>query len=122
MTGIEILFAEEIFVSVWNAFVWHWGYFFAGLGAIAMIGLGLWITFDCSGNDGSLIAFIIVAVILGATCFFGFKSEGSVDVYDHTEYKIIVDESTDMNEFFNKYELIEIEGKIYHVKNEERLN
>lgn len=33
-----------------------------------------------------------------------------------TRYQVTVDDSVSMNEFQNKYEIIEVDGKIYTVK------
>lgn len=38
---------------------------------------------------------------------------------DHIEYKVTVDDSVSINEFLNKYEILDKEGKIYTVKERE---
>lgn len=40
--------------------------------------------------------------------------------YSHTEYKVTIDDSVSMNEFLDKYEIIDQEGKIYTVKEKEQ--
>lgn len=118
MEGVEILFAKEITRSVWNGFVWHWGLALVILIGLIFIGIAIYASWQCTGSKGD-IAFLLVAgigmLLLGG---FGFYLNGTVPVYDHTEYKVTVDETVNMNEFFEKYELIGQEGKIYIVKNE----
>lgn len=122
MEGVEILFAREITHAVWNGFVWHWGLAFAILVGLILIGVAIYSSWNCSAQEGELTAMIVIGVIflfVGSICFY---YEGTVPVYDHTEYKVIVDETVDMNEFFEKYELVDQEGKIYIVKDEVPLN
>ena len=38
---------------------------------------------------------------------------------NHIEYKVTIDDSVSMNEFLDKYEIIDQEGKIYTVKERE---
>lgn len=122
MEGVEILFAEEVTHAVWNGFVWHWGLAFAILIGLILIGVAIYSSWNCSAQEGELTAMIVIGVIflfVGSICFY---YEGTVPVYDHTEYKVTVDETVDMNEFFEKYELVDQEGKIYIVKDEVPLN
>ena len=122
MEGVEILFAEEVTRSVWNGFVWHWGLAFAILIGLILIGVAIYSSWNCTAQGGELTAMVVIGVIfliLGSICFY---YEGTVPVYDYTKYKVIVDETVNMNEFFEKYELIDQEGKIYIVKDEVPLN
>lgn len=118
MEGVKILFAKEITRSVWNGFVWHWGLALVILIGLIFIGIAIYASWQCIGSKGD-IAFLLIAgtgmLLLGG---FGFYLNGTVPVYDHTEYKVTVDETVNMNEFFEKYELIGQEGKIYIVKDE----
>lgn len=118
MEGVEILFAKEITHSVWNGFVWHWGLALVILIGLFLIGIAIYASWKYTGYKGD-IAFLLIAGIgflsLGGV---GFYFNGTVPVYDHTEYKVTVDETVNMNEFFERYELIDKEGKIYIVKNE----
>ena len=120
MEGVEILFAEETTRLVWNGFVWHWGAAIAVIAGLVLIVFGIRSTVNCtSAEDGFIILIGVIALIAGCVAFY---LEGSIPVYDHTKYKVIVDETVDMNEFFEKYELVDQEGKIYIVKDEVPLN
>nr|DAH21743.1 MAG TPA: YtxH-like protein [Caudoviricetes sp.] len=56
---------------------------------------------------GFIVAFAIGAIICG--CLIPEKK------YE-TRYQVTVDDSVSMNEFQSKYEIIEVEGKIYTVR------
>lgn len=122
MEGVEILFAEEVTRSVWNGFVWHWGLAFVVLFGLILIGVAIYSSCNCSALDGETTAMAVIGFILLIAGIFCFYFNGTVPVYNYTKYKVTVDETVNMNEFFEKYELIDQEGKIYIVKNEVPLN
>ena len=120
MEGVEILFAEEITHAVWNGFVWDWGAAIAVIAGLTLIIFSICSTANCTGAENGFIIFAgVLALIAGC---FAFYFEGTVPVYDHTEYKVTVDETVNMNEFFEKYVLVDQESKIYIVKDEVPLN
>lgn len=53
----------------------------------------------------------IICIVLTITCG-GLIPEKKYE----THYQVMVDDSVSMNEFQSKYEIIEVEGKIYTVK------
>lgn len=122
MEGVEILFAEEITRSVWNGFVWHWGFAIVILVGLFLIGVAIYSSWNCTAKGVELTAMVVIGVIFlffGSICFY---IKGTVPVYDYTKYKVIVDETVNMNEFFEKYELVDQEGRIYIVKDETPLS
>lgn len=122
MEGVEILFAREITRAVWNGFVWHWGLAIVIFVGLILIGVAIYASWNATTQGGELTAMIIIGVIFLIVGGFCFYIEGTVPVYDHTEYKVTVDETVNMNEFFEKYELVGQEGKIYIVQDEVPLN
>ena len=111
MTGVEILSSETIY----NTFlpeIW------LGLGLmLGFISVGL---FAWSISEGYEIfpwifaVFTIACIVIGGLA--GTYNKNSVD---HIEYKVIIDDSVSMNEFLDKYEILNQEGKIYTVKERE---
>ena len=88
------------------------------------IGIGFAILFIvamafCFANERIILGFI--CMILSVSFIF-IGSLGGIcrktDI-DHIEYKVTVDDSVSMNEFLNKYEILDQEGKIYTVKERE---
>ena len=110
MTGVEILSSETIY----NTFI------FESLNFISMIlGIGFLMIFlllFIACPDDSIITdmFGVLGVICITLCVFGsFTNTNSID---YIEYKVIIEDSVPMNEFLNKYEILDQEGKIYTVK------
>ena len=114
MNGVEILSSETIYET--TSYPW----IIAILVAIGFLG-GLiiaivhWIDYGFDGND---ILMIIGCAVIGA--YFGFLgfifSERESDTVDYIEYKVTIEDSVSMNEFLDKYEILDREGKIYTVK------
>ena len=114
MNGVEILSSETIYET--TSYPWIIA-IIAGLGFLGglIIAIVHWIDYGFDGDD---ILTIIGCTVIGAYLgFFGcIFSERDTDTIDHIEYKVTIDDSVSMNEFLDKYEIINQEGKIYTVK------
>lgn len=64
---------------------------------------------------GCICLVVMIASIIVA-CLGGSKSKTDVN---YIEYKVTIDDSVSMNEFLDKYEFFDQEGKIYTVKERE---
>ena len=107
MEGITIL--NEFVVN--NAPV---GWFAIIAGAI-LCAVCLWamcIAF-CEGNTGFATVFIILALICVGLIVLGICV---VKTPPETRYQVLIDETVSMSDFFERYEIVEQEGKIYTVK------
>ena len=118
MEGIEILATEEVAIA-WESFNWHnfWVAVIAGI----CFGLMFSIIAGLVENDNTLalVLFIIMSIV---SVFFGIaigKNTGEPIEYK-TQYQVLVDESVSMAEFYEKYEIIDQNGKIYTI--EEKIN
>lgn len=107
MNGVIILNSYESLTNFGSVFVMIvlcvW--FFA---AAVVILLSL-LKDGCDSWKGPV--FLIICVILSIVCGCLTPKEKH-----ETRYQVTVDDSVSMNEFQDKYEIIEIEGKIYTVK------
>ena len=114
MNGLEILSSETIYET--EVFLWLIP-LFAGIGLLIGLILSIKEWIDC-GFDGEYI-FCTIALVV-ACAFVGFLgaliSEHETDTVLHIEYKVTIDDSVSMNEFLDKYEILDQEGKIYTVK------
>lgn len=96
-----------------------WNSFWVGLVFGAAIGLVAAIIFGLSANDWS--AFIagcifyvpIVGLLCGLLCGASVARE---PVAWETHYEVIINEEVSMQDFMDKYEIIETRGTIYTVK------
>ena len=117
MNGVEILSSATIYETE----VYWWPIpLFASIGLVIGLCLSIkeWIDY---GFDAEYIFWILaLTVVLGfAGCLGVIMSEHETDTVDHIEYKVTIDDSVSMNEFLDKYEILDQEGKIYTVKERE---
>ena len=116
MEGVRILASEEGAIA-WET--WNWQAFLIAVGSFFVIGLILGISFGGLDNDfkEGLIIFLVLffagSIIFGLLAGFGFKSEPTA--YE-IQYKVIIDDDVSMNEFYEHYEVIDQEGKIFTVR------
>lgn len=114
MTGVEILATQEIiteFAFNWNAF---WITFSVTFGMFALLGFFLSLT---SYKWSNLCFCIIVGSIMGlfVGCVVGDQILCTPTTYE-TQYKVTISDEVSMNEFLEKYEIIDQEGKILTVR------
>ena len=113
MSGVEILSIIEEPICQFNGSA-----FGIGLSIIFTIGFicGICVIVkddDYSTGVISVVLGIILGLIFGFQCGVIFKTEtGEVD----TTYKVTISEEVSLNDFMEKYEIIDQEGKIYTVR------
>lgn len=108
MNGVEILSSETIYNTILPE--WCIG---VGLGCSFMFVILMIVSIadmHCIGTILSIIA-IIASMVVG--CLGGTTNKNSIN---HIEYKVTIDDSVSMNEFLDKYEILDQEGKIYTVR------
>ena len=109
MAGVDILNTETIY----NSFIP------TGLAIVGLIlGICFLIIFALTSYcDNPILTTIfgIVGFVLFIISFFGGSIKNKNNI-DYIEYKVTIEDSVSMNEFLNKYEILEQEGKIYTVK------
>lgn len=111
MEGIEIL----------NTFVEEGGGFGAGIFAIILgiVAIAALVTAICllgahHPDAGTAFIFSIILLCLSIACVYqSFFKEKT------TYYQVIIDDSVSMVEFNEKYDIVNIEGKIYTIKERE---
>ena len=104
MNGVEILSATAL--TSW------YGWTF-GVSLFITVATCLIILFSTK-EIGLGIGAVIIAFLLCAL-FFGGLGIGEYETGEY-EYKVTIDDSVSMNEFLDKYEILDQEGKIYTVK------
>ena len=113
MSGVEILTIEE--VATKNAF--NWVAFLITAGVILLVfivfGIIMSIRYD---NWVNLSIGIIAGIIFGALFGSLIGSGLSVPSEYETQYKLTISDEVLMNEFIDKYEIIEQSGKLYTVR------
>ena len=114
MTGVEILNETQVIAE--SAFGWT-AFWIAGsiiLGIIIIIGIVLSIT---DGPDlVGCIVLIGFGILSGLSFGFIWGMWCETPTKYETHYQVIIDDSVSMNDFLDKYEIIDTEGKIFTVK------
>lgn len=111
MNGVEILSSETIYNTILPEY-------FLGIG----LGISLILVFvmaACFANDRIIAGFICIVLAFSSAIVGSLGGTISKTDIDHIEYKVTIDDSVSMNEFLDKYEILDQEGKIYTVKERE---
>lgn len=113
MTGVEILAIEEVatafnfnWMSCWDA---------AAICMVVCVAIGSIISLT-DGDAIGIVAFSILGVLVSAMCgpIAGYADQIPTEYESH--YKVIITDEVSMNDFTDKYEIIDQEGKIYTVR------
>ena len=114
MTGVDILAVEEVAVG----FVFNWTWFWIMVGVGGCFGLGLSIFCVVSDECERVIIPILSTLLLIAGAGFGaaFGNVFRKPVAYAPQYKVMISDEVSINEFLEKYEIIDTEGKIYTVR------
>ena len=119
MNGVEILNVTEHTIM---EPAWSWpmcfGLFIGVFGFALLMGVltGLFEGDIETGIFAGAIAGLIAALILSLLLTMAF---GKKEVGTEYHYKVTIDDSVSMNDFLDKYEILDQEGKIYTVKEKE---
>ena len=122
MTGVEILTTTE--VATKYAFGWTWFVVAGSIVALLGTALILWLVNkeEPTGGVVNIIFSIVMGFILGAAVGFLVGTTTCTPAEYETKYKIIISDEVKFTEFLDKYEILDQEGKIYTVKERERIN
>lgn len=77
-----------------------------------------WIEIQPTKFGGWFGSIVVVILITLLGCAFGYiigMSTGKPTDFE-THYKVLISDEVSMNEFYNKYEIIEQDGKIFEIK------
>ena len=117
MNGVEILSSAQVaseFAFNWMAF---WITFGATLCFAILLGVVPVIKGECEW--WLILICLFIGVIGGSMMGILFGSVCETPIAYETHYKVTIDDSVSMNEFLDKYEILDQEGKIYTVKERE---
>ncbi len=107
MTGVEILSTTAL--TAWP--LWTVIVTFATSAIIAAV-VAYLLGDAIYGMAAGFIVFLMCAIV------FAVGGVGEYETGEYT-YKVTIDDSVSMNEFLDKYEILDQEGKIYTVKERE---
>lgn len=111
MTGVEILNSQTIY----NTILPDWcGVLASVLMVASCISVGVFSTYKKLGLKITSCVLVVVGVVVMTLALL--SNHNSIN---YIEYKVTIDDSVSMNEFLEKYEILDQEGKIYTVKERE---
>lgn len=112
MTGIEILAAKEVVAAYEFSWVIYVGIIIVAAILSAAVGY-------CCSEPRPTIQNAIVGLIIGGLfgAIIGLAPASCIIPCEYeTQYKVIISDEVSMNEFLEKYEIVNTEGKIYTVR------
>lgn len=114
MTGVEILAAQEVITEYafnWDAF---WITFSVIFGMFVLLGIFISLSsYDWSALICGIVAGVAIGMLIGGAV--GGEVLRTPVTYK-TQYKVTISDEVSMNEFLEKYEIIDQEGKIFTVR------
>lgn len=111
MNGVEILSSKTMYNTILPEY-----WIAVGL-LLAFVFMCLTVYFYVKLHDASAILCLVLMVVsIVILCLGAISNKNSID---YIEYKVTIDNSVSMNEFLDKYEILDQEGKIYTVKERE---
>lgn len=113
MNGVEILTSVEVVAS--RAFNWTAFWIAASVIFGIFIVVGIIISVidgDCDGLIMCGVTGMVISVLFGTT--LGAYTSHPTEYETH--YKVTISDEVSMNEFMEKYEIINQDGKIYTIK------
>lgn len=115
MTGVEILASNEVVTGTLFNWTMFWITFGGCLFVFLMIGIGV----SVYAKDWANLGYVFIGALAGA--LFGAIIGRGTEIPEgyETQYKVAISDEVNMGDFFEKYELIEQEGKIYTVRERE---
>ena len=111
LDGITLLDTGTKVVSyTWG---WSWGGFIAAIFAILLIVAFVSCIIDGTGGE----IFLVAGIFVGMLSLFSFAHAKPAKTIN--TYSVIINDSVSMTEFYDKYEVLDIQGKIFTITERE---
>ena len=115
MAGVEILATEKVVSET----AFGWTGFWTSVVVLGIFFIFVAILEICSGEIGMAAFTIIMGAIVTLVFSFLMGDANSKPIAHKTRYKVTISDEVKMNEFYERYEVIDQEGKIYTVEERE---
>lgn len=110
MEGVTILSERSVYTNCMDEASFWAGFIISALTIVILVIWARWYM-----EDPSILLLILLAPVIG-TIFGAITGHINGTIEEHIEYKVTIDESVSMTEFYEKYEVIDQEGLIFTVK------
>ena len=114
MQGIEILTSAQVateWAFNWTGFWWILGIIF---GACLIISIWYFVSDLCEW--GVIPALSITGIVLGSIFGAGFGKSTAEPIAYETQYKVTISEEISLKDFYEHYEILEQDGKIFTIR------
>lgn len=112
MTGVEILASEQVVTKYGLS-----NYTIGIMVVIMFLAIGIGLYAGIMESDFENLFFCIILGIIISLFVGGFIQEATkVPLEYETQYKVTISDEVLMNEFYDKYEIVEQDGKIFTVR------
>lgn len=120
MPGVDILAVEEVAVE----FALNWTAFWIVFGVVVLGTLIFTIIKVVSGESSwpLIPLFLVFFMLVGAGFGMSFANAFKKPITYAPQYKVTISDEVSMNDFMDKYEIIDTEGKIYIVRERKEMN
>jgi hypothetical protein len=117
MKGVEILSSTEVGID----FVFNWSVAYIAFGVILAVGIVIGILKSVAEEDWVyMIGVPLICLVIGLLFGTLLGRATELPINYETQYKVTISDEVSMNEFLDKYEIIDQEGKIYTVRETEQ--
>jgi adenine/guanine phosphoribosyltransferase-like PRPP-binding protein len=118
MNGVNILASAEVVTKYtfnWQAF---WISILITISLLAFVGLMLYLFENC--GIGIIPCLAVMGLFFGIIIGGALGLNAGIPVEYTTEYKVIISDEVNFNEFQEKYEIIDQDGRIYVVREKDK--
>ena len=111
--GIEVLSQAEVVAEA----MFNWKAFWIAFAVVGVIGIIISIiALHDAGWDAVAIFATVIIVVAGGLVGAMMGTIFEIPKAYETQYKVTISDELQMNEFLEKYEIVEQEGKIYTIR------
>lgn len=113
MSGVEILAVEEVVTKT----AFNWNAFLILFGIVSAIFIGFGIFMSIHHDDWcQLLIGILLGLLIGGIFGTILGAGLAVPSEYETQYKVTISDEVSMNDFINRYEIVEQNGRLYTVR------
>ena len=117
MEGVQFILHNPQYVTEYS-WGWSWMGFLAGVLVLAFA--AMFILF-VKMSDPTYIICIALAAIFAIASTHIFSTAKEIESYHHSEYVVILHEDVNYKEFFEKYEIVDSDGKFYTIIEKDKI-
>lgn len=117
MEGVQFILHNPQYVTEYS-WGWSWMGFLAGV--LALVFIAMFILFVKMGDPIYILCAVFAALFtIGST--YIFSTSKGIESYHHSEYVVILHEDVNYKEFFEKYEIVDSDGKFYTIIEKDKI-